>query len=68
MVRRSSVAFLLRMSSPPMVIVPEVGSWRRLIIFSVVVLPQPEGPMNMTISPAGTVRDSPSTAGTFCPE
>jgi hypothetical protein len=34
-----------------------------LIIFKVVVLPQPEGPTNMTIFPAGTSMVSPSTAG-----
>jgi hypothetical protein len=43
-------------------IVPEVGSISRLIIFSDVVLPQPEGPTNITISPAGMVRLRPSTA------
>ena len=36
-----------RTSLPPIRIVPEVGSISRLIIFSVVVLPQPEGPTNI---------------------
>ncbi len=42
---------------------PELGSISRLIIFSVVVFPQPEGPQNITIDPAGISMFSPSTAG-----
>ena len=34
-----------------MLIVPSVGSIRRLIILSEVVLPQPDGPTSMTTSP-----------------
>src|SRR3954468_8114896 len=48
-------------------IAPDVGSMSRLIIFSDVVLPHPEGPTNMTISPAGMTRLSPSTAATGWP-
>ena len=43
------------MSSPPMVIVPAVGSMSRLIIRSVVVFPQPDGPISTTIDPPATV-------------
>ena len=53
--RRSSTAGMPMMSSPPMVIRPPVGSMSRLIIFIVVVLPQPDGPTRTQISPAGTV-------------
>jgi len=42
---------------------PSLGSMSRLIIFRVVVLPQPDGPTNTTISPAGMVRFTFSTAG-----
>ena len=42
---------------------PPVGSMSRLIILSVVVLPQPDGPTSTTISPAGMSRLSRSTAG-----
>ena len=63
LVRRSG----LRTSSSPIVIVPEVGSISRLIIFSEVVLPHPDGPTNITISPAGMVRLSPSTAAVRWP-
>ena len=48
-------------------IVPDVGSISRLIILSDVVLPQPDGPTKATISPAGIVSESDSTAGVFCP-
>ncbi|MNR62772.1 hypothetical protein D3C85_1848890 [compost metagenome] len=47
--------------------VPEVGSISRLIIFSVVVLPQPEGPRKTQISPLGTVIETASTARTSVP-
>src|ERR1700704_5152570 len=50
------------MSSPSIVIRPEVGSMRRLIIFMVVVLPQPDGPTRTQISPAGIVSDRSFTA------
>ncbi len=42
---------------------PPVGSIRRLIIFMVVVLPQPDGPTSTQISPALIVSDRSSTAG-----
>src|SRR5680860_747994 len=66
MCRRSSSAPCPLMSFSSMWIVPEVGSISRLIIFSEVVLPQPDGPTNITISPAGMTRLSPSTAAA-CP-
>src|SRR5262245_854719 len=49
-------------SRPSRKIRPLVGSMRRLIIFSVVDLPHPEGPTSTTISPAATSRSSSSTA------
>ena len=49
-------------SSPSRKIRPLVGSISRLIIFSVVDLPQPDGPTSTTISPAGTSRSSSCTA------
>src|SRR5689334_5131065 len=45
---------------------PLVGSISRLIIFIVVVLPQPDGPTNITISPAGISMVMLSTAGCDC--
>ncbi len=42
---------------------PLVGSISRLITFIVVVFPQPEGPTNMTISPAPISKVTLSTAG-----
>ncbi len=46
---------------------PLVGSIRRLIIFSVVDFPQPEGPTKMTISPALISMFTLSTAGSPLP-
>ena len=42
---------------------PPVGSMSRLIIFSVVVLPQPDGPTSTVSWPSGMVRLSEPTAG-----
>ncbi len=50
--RRSSTADWLLMSVPLTVMVPEVGSIRRLIIFMVVVLPHPDGPTRTHSSPS----------------
>src|ERR671919_1500313 len=64
MLRRNSTGFCLRMSVPSTSIVPELGSTRRLIIFMVVVLPQPEGPTRTTVSPLFMSRErSPTAAG-----
>ena len=41
---------------------PDVGSIIRLIIFMVVVLPQPDGPTKTTHSPAGMTRLNSETA------
>ena len=41
---------------------PPVGSIRRLTIFRLVVLPQPDGPTSTQILPAGTVSDRSLTA------
>src|SRR6478672_8001538 len=48
---------------PAMLISPEVGCSRPATQRKVVVLPQPEGPSRTTISPAGTAKLTPSTAG-----
>ena len=42
---------------------PDVGSMSRLIIRSVVDLPQPDGPMSTAISPSGTSKLRSPTAG-----
>ena len=49
-------------SRPSMKILPEVGGIRRLIIFIVVVLPQPDGPSSTQTSPASTSMLTASTA------
>src|SRR5476649_2536137 len=48
---------------PAMLITPSVGCSRPATQRKVVVLPQPEGPSSTTISPAGTAKLTPSTAG-----
>src|SRR5215472_6289117 len=48
---------------PPMLIAPVVGCSSPATQRSVVVLPQPEGPSSTTISPAGTLKLTPSSAG-----
>src|SRR5436189_2233405 len=48
---------------PPILTRPAVGCSRPAMQRSVVVLPQPEGPSSTTISPAGTWKLTPSTAG-----
>src|SRR3954454_14117845 len=48
---------------PAMLMAPEVGCSRPATQRKVVVLPQPEGPSSTTISPAGTVKLTPETAG-----
>src|SRR6201988_5060184 len=48
---------------PPIEISPAVGCSRPATQRNVVVLPQPEGPSSTTISPAGTEKLTPSTAG-----
>ena len=63
MLRRRVSASRVRLSSPSIVIVPEVGSMRRLIIRIVVVLPQPDGPTNTVVRPAGSSSETWSTAG-----
>src|SRR4051812_4071707 len=50
-----------------MVIRPDVGWTRRLIIRIVVVLPQPDGPTKTTILPAGTTMEKSSTAASRVP-
>ena len=49
-------------SVPPTAMLPVSGSISRLIIFMVVVLPQPDGPTSTTTSPAGMRRLTSSTA------
>src|SRR5437763_9680127 len=48
---------------PAMLISPPVGCSSPATQRNVVVLPQPEGPSSATISPAATVKLTPSTAG-----
>ena len=50
-------------SSPLIRMRPDVGSISRLIIRSVVVFPQPEGPMRTTIDPSSMSRLNDDTAG-----
>ena len=49
--------------APPMLMRPAVACSSPATQRSVVVLPQPEGPSNTTISPAATWKLMPSTAG-----
>src|SRR5689334_2951521 len=62
MPRRRSVSSRVPASVPSMRIRPEVGSIRRLTIFSDVVLPQPDGPTRQQIFPAGTTIERSLTA------
>src|SRR3954470_9770568 len=48
---------------PAMLMDPSVGCSSPATQRKVVVLPQPEGPSRTTISPAGTAKLTPSTAG-----
>src|SRR5450631_42525 len=48
---------------PAMLISPSVGCSSPATQRKVVVLPQPDGPSSTTISPAGTAKLTPSTAG-----
>src|SRR6185436_2817028 len=50
-------------SRPPILMRPDVEYSRPATHRSVVVLPQPEGPSSTTISPVGTWKLTPSTAG-----
>ena len=60
--RRSSTGSAPVTSSPSRKMRPLVGSISRLIIFSVVVLPHPDGPTSTQISPSPTSRSRASTA------
>ena len=60
--RRSFGASMLRVSTPSISTVPDVGSIIRLIIRSEVVLPQPDGPTNTVIFPVGISMVRSSTA------
>ena len=64
MPRRRLTSSRLDVSRPSMNTLPDVGGIRRLIIFIVVVLPQPEGPSSTQTSPAPTSMSTPSTART----
>src|ERR1700744_5986650 len=48
---------------PPIAISPPVGCSSPATKRKVLVLPQPDGPRSTTISPAGTAKLTPSTAG-----
>src|SRR5882757_1039349 len=67
MLRRCASGSSVIASTPSMSTRPEVGSISRLIIFIVVVLPQPDGPTSTTISPAGISIVTWSTAGAAWP-
>src|ERR1700712_3588257 len=60
--RRSSTGSAFVTSSPSRMMRPLVGSMSRLTIFSVVVLPHPDGPTRQTSSPRGTAREISFTA------
>ncbi len=62
MLRRSLTLFCVVMSSPSMLIRPDVGSIIRLIIRSNVVLPQPEEPTKTVVWCDGSTRLKSSTA------
>src|SRR5437868_5710913 len=65
--RLSSVTLKLRASRPSIRIRPESCSYRRLTIFSRVVLPHPDGPSKTTRCPWGTSRVTSSTAARTLP-
>src|SRR5699024_12380305 len=65
--RRNRSTFIVVMSSSSITMLPVSVSMSRLIIFKVVVLPQPEGPTSMTMLPAGIYMVRQSTAGTAWP-
>ena len=60
--RRSFTGLMWVTSSPSSSMRPVVGSISRLIIFSVVDFPHPDGPTKVTSSPRGTSRSSSRTA------
>ena len=68
--RRSSTGSAWVTSSPSRKMRPPVGSISRLIIFSVVVLPHPDGPTSTQSSPSGTSSESSrrraGRSGTAC--
>ncbi len=61
--RRSFTGSMSVTSSSSIRMRPDVGSISRLIIFSVVDFPQPDGPTKTTVSPARMSIDTFSTAG-----
>ena len=64
----SARGFSLEQStSPSSVMLPEVMSWKPAIALSSVVLPQPDGPTIMQISPASMSSEQWSTAMTAAP-
>ena len=67
MLRRSSTGSIFRTSVPSIRIRPPDGSMSRLIMRSVVVLPQPEGPTRTQSSPSGIVKLSSATATESAP-
>ena len=60
MLRRSGGRWVT--SSPPRVMVPEVGATKPAIMRSVVDLPHPDGPKSEKNSPSRTWRSMPDTA------
>src|SRR2546422_10286113 len=61
--RRNVIGFSCRIFFPSIMILPEVGSIRRLTIRRRVVLPEPEVPSNIQVAPSGTAKVTASTAG-----
>ena len=62
---KSAVCWRLKESTswPSMESVPESGAWSMPSTWSMVDLPQPEGPMMATISPAQTSMSTPLSTG-----
>src|SRR5258708_4364936 len=67
MLRRSSCSGVVRTSAPNISIAPPVGSTSRLIMRSVVVLPQPDGPTSAVSVPSRISSDRSCTASTRAP-
>lgn len=65
--RRSFTGSMSVTSSSLILIRPDVGSISRLIIFSVVDFPQPDGPTKITVSPGLISSETLSTAGLALP-
>ena len=63
----TSVSASSRRSTPSMLTVPPVGSYKRLIRAAMVLLPEPVSPTSARVLPAGTSRLNPATAAVLLP-